>query len=29
VAPIGLLENLRIDLPFPEDRKVLALCVIL
>jgi len=29
VAPVGLLENMRIDLPFPEDRKALALRVIL
>ena len=29
VAPVSLLENVGIDLPFPEDRKALALCVIL
>jgi hypothetical protein len=29
VAPVGWLENMRIDLSFPEDRKALALRVIL
>jgi hypothetical protein len=29
VTPVGLPENLRIDLPFPEDREALALRVIL
>ena len=29
MAPVGLLENMRIGLPLPEDRKALALRVIL
>jgi hypothetical protein len=29
VAPVGLLENLRINLSFPEDREALALRVVL
>jgi hypothetical protein len=29
VAPVGLLENLRIDLPLPEDGEALALRIIL
>jgi hypothetical protein len=29
LAPVGRLENMRIDLPFPEHREVLTLGVIL